>query len=78
MALTPEYVMAHYHLGVVQQRRGDLEAAAREFERAQEEMVGDTSTLHHLAAIRRARGDERGAEELLRALKSAGAKEVAG
>ncbi len=76
VALTPEYVMAHYHLGIVHERRNDLEAAAHEFERAHDQMVGDTSSLHHLASIRRAQGNHKGAEELLNRLRPVGAKEA--
>ena len=33
-SLTPEYLMARYHIGVIHERQGDLDAAAREFQRA--------------------------------------------
>jgi hypothetical protein len=54
-----------------------VNAASREFELAQEELIGDTSSLYHLAMLRRANGDEQGAQELLARLRSAGAKEAA-
>ena len=69
MALTPEYVMAHYHLGIVHERRGELDAAAIEFEKAQDGMISDQSSLWHLAGVRHAQGDERGAEEILARLE---------
>jgi Flp pilus assembly protein TadD len=70
MALTPEYVMAHYHLGIIYERGEELEAAATEFERAREDMVGDQSSLWHLAKVRAAQGDTRAAEQLRERLKS--------
>jgi len=66
VALTPEYLMAHYHIGVIHERRGETEAAEREFQRSLDEAVGEASSLFHLATIRRAKGDKKGAEELLR------------
>jgi tetratricopeptide (TPR) repeat protein len=66
IVLTPEYLMAHYHLGVLYERRGEFEAAAREFERSLEELRGDVSSLYHLAMVRRAQGDDTAAEKLLR------------
>jgi Flp pilus assembly protein TadD len=64
--LTPEYVMAHYHLGVIHEREGETEVARREFERSLEEGVHELSSLFHLSVIRRAQGDTAGADELLR------------
>ena len=58
--------MAHYHLGIIYERKGDYEAAAREFECGLEESNGDVSSLYHLALIRRAQGDPAVADELLR------------
>jgi Flp pilus assembly protein TadD len=58
--------MAHYHLGVIHEREGETEIARREFERSLEEGVHDLSSLFHLALIRRAKGDNAGADELLR------------
>ncbi len=66
VALTPEYLMAHYHLGVIHERRGATEAAVREFQHSLDEAVGEVSSLLHLATIRRAKGDKKGADELLR------------
>ena len=65
MILTPEYLMAHYHMGVIHERRGDLDAAEREFEKSLAEAVGEVSSIYHLALIRRQRGDIKGAEQLL-------------
>ncbi len=65
MILTPEYLMAHYHMGVIHERRGDMQAAEREFRRSLDEGVGEVSSLFHLAVIRRSSGDEKGAQELL-------------
>ncbi len=36
-ALTPEYLMARYHIGVIHERLGDLDAAEREFQRSLDE-----------------------------------------
>jgi Flp pilus assembly protein TadD len=58
--------MAHYHLGVIHEREGATEIARREFEQSLEEGVHELSSLFHLAVIRRAQGDDAGAEELLR------------
>jgi Flp pilus assembly protein TadD len=66
IALTPEYLMANYHIGVIHERRGETEAAEREFRRSLDEAVGEVSSLFHLAIIRRSKGDENGAEDLLR------------
>jgi len=57
--------MAHYHLGVIHEREGQFEIARREFERSLEEGVHELSSLFHLASIRRAHGDNAGADELL-------------
>jgi hypothetical protein len=76
--LTPEYLMSHYHIGVIHERRGDHTAAAREFERGQDEGVGEVSSLFHLAVIRRAQGDDAGAKALLEKARDFGrAKAVA-
>jgi hypothetical protein len=56
--------MAHYHLGVIHERKGEYEAAAREFERSQEESSEDVSGLYHLALMREAKGDSKAAQEL--------------
>ena len=58
--------MAHYHLGIIHERQGEYEAAAREFERSLEESSGDVSSLYHLALVRDAQGDHSAAEELRR------------
>jgi tetratricopeptide (TPR) repeat protein len=70
--LTPEYLMAHYHMGVIYERKHDLAAAAAEFERSLAEGVGEVSSLHHMASIRRINGDELGAEDLLRRAREFG------
>jgi len=57
--------MSHYHIGVIHERLGDYAAAAREFQRSQDEGVGEVSSLFHLAVIRRSEGDEDGALRLL-------------
>jgi Flp pilus assembly protein TadD len=64
--------MAHYHLGVIYERQGDMERAALEFERSCEESIGEVSSLYHLAVIRRAQGDEAGANDLLRRAREFG------
>lgn len=64
--------MARYHMGVVHERRGEMGAAAREFQRSIEEGVGEVSSLYHLAVIRRAQGDEPAAQELLRRAREFG------
>jgi tetratricopeptide (TPR) repeat protein len=70
MALTPEYVMAHYHMGVVQERLGQLSEAAGEFNKAQEEMIGDQSSLWHLANVHHAQGNDGLAQHLRERLKA--------
>ena len=64
--------MAHYHLGVIYERQGNVEKAALEFERSCEESIGEVSSLYHLALIRRAQNDEAGANELLRRAREFG------
>lgn len=64
--LTPEYLMAHYHIGVIHERRGDVEAAEHEFRHSLNEATGEVSSLFQLALILRQKGDLAGAEELLR------------
>jgi hypothetical protein len=44
--------MARYHIGVIYERRGDLEAAAREFQRSLDEGVGERSSQYHIEKIR--------------------------
>ncbi|HEY0592614.1 MAG TPA: hypothetical protein VGF40_12665, partial [Thermoanaerobaculia bacterium] len=65
MILTPEYLMAHYHMGVIHERLGEMDKAEREFRRSLDDGVGEVSSLFHLAVIRKSRGDEKGAQELL-------------
>jgi Flp pilus assembly protein TadD len=57
--------MAHYHIGVIHERRGAYAAAEHAFERSLEEDVGEVSSLFHLAVILRTRGDAQGARRLL-------------
>ena len=64
-ALTPEYLMANYHMGVIHARRNEPDRAARSFQRAIDELVGEVSSVYHLAMLRRAAGDEEQAEALL-------------
>jgi Flp pilus assembly protein TadD len=64
---------------VIHERRGAFAAAESAFERSQEEGVGEVSSLFHLAAILRTRGDEAGARRLLeRAREFAHAQVLAG
>ncbi len=65
-ALTPEYLMANYHMGVVHERRNEPDKAARSFQRGIDELVGEVSSVFHLAKLRQAQGDEEGAERLLK------------
>ena len=65
-ALTPEYLMAYYHMGVIHERSNEPEKAARSFQRGIDELVGEVSSVYHLAMLRKARGDQEGAEELLK------------
>lgn len=64
-ALTPEYLMANYHMGVIHERREEPEEASRSFQRGIDELVGEVSSVYHLAKLRAAQGDQEGAEELL-------------
>ena len=57
--------MARYHIGVIYERTGDLEAASREFHRSIDEGVGEASSLYHLAQIHTANGDEATAARFL-------------
>jgi Flp pilus assembly protein TadD len=65
--------MAHYHMGVIHERRGELDLAAREFEKSLDDGIDEASSLYHLALIRRQKGDDKGAEELLRRAREFGA-----
>jgi tetratricopeptide (TPR) repeat protein len=65
-ALTPEYLMANYHMGVVHERRNQPDKAARSFQRAIDELVGEVSSVYRLARLRQAQGDEEQAEALLK------------
>jgi Tfp pilus assembly protein PilF len=49
--VTPEYVMAHYHLGVIYFKQGELEKARLSFERVLEEDPNDTSSAKYLSQI---------------------------
>ena len=64
--MTPEYLMANYHMGVIHERRGEPEEAERSYRRNLDESVGEVSSLYHLALLRRNQGDESQAEELLK------------
>ena len=63
--LTPEYVMARYHIGVIHERRGDVAAAAREFEHSMAEGVGEVAASTTWRQIRRGQGRTNEAEALL-------------
>jgi tetratricopeptide (TPR) repeat protein len=67
-----EHLMAHYHIGVIHERRGETAAAEREFRRSLDESIGEVSSLFHLALIRRAAGDTAGADELLQRAREFG------
>ena len=58
--------MARYHIGVIYKRMGDLDAAAREFQRAIDDGLEEVSGLYHLADIHESKGDEATAKELLK------------
>ena len=76
-ALTPEYLMANYHMGVIHERRNDPDAAARSFQRGIDELVGEVSSVYHLAMLRKAQGELEESEELLKRTREfAGAKGV--
>ena len=64
-ALTPEYLMARYHIGVIYERMERWEEAAREFRRAADEVVEDVSSLYHLAECHRHLGDEAAAAKTM-------------
>lgn len=57
--------MAYYHMGVIHERRGEKEDAARSFQRAIDELVGEVSSLYHLALLRSEAGDDDAAADLL-------------
>lgn len=65
-ALTPEYLMANYHMGVIHERRNEPDRAARSFQRAIDELVGEVSSVFRLARLRQAEGDDEEAEALLK------------
>jgi hypothetical protein len=58
--------MANYHMGVIHERRQKPGEAARSFQRGIDELVGEVSSVYHLAKLRQAAGDQEGAEELLK------------
>ena len=70
--LTPEYLMARYHIGVVHERLGDKESAAREFNRSSEGVVGEVSSLYHLARIRKSEGNDAESDELMKRVREFG------
>jgi Flp pilus assembly protein TadD len=75
-ALTPEYLMARYHIGVIYERLGDFDSAAREFQRSADDVVEEVSSLYHLAQIQRSRGDDATAEKLLEQARQFGQTNV--
>ena len=64
-ALTPEYLMAYYHMGVIYERLNQPDKAAQSFQRAIDEVVGEVSSVYHLARLRQAEGNGEEAEALL-------------
>ena len=74
--LTPDYLMAHYHMGVTHERRGEMEAAERAFEYSEDHVVGEVSSLFHLAVLRRAQGDTAAAMEYQRRAREFGQVEL--
>jgi hypothetical protein len=64
--------MAHYHMGVIRERQGQVEAAERAFEYSEGQAVGEVSSLFHLAVLRKKQGDAAGAEECLRRAREFG------
>ena len=66
--------MARYHVGVVHERKGNTEAAAREFQRSIDEGISEVSSVFHLAQIRRAEGREEEAKALLERAREFGAQ----
>ncbi len=64
--------MAHYHMGVIHERRGEIDAAERAFEYSEDHVVGEVSSLFHLAVLRRAQGDAAAAMEYLRRAREFG------
>jgi hypothetical protein len=74
--LTPEYLMARYHMGVIRERMQKFEDAEREFRSSVEDGVGEASSLFHLAGIARSRGNDEEADELLRRARQFGRTEA--
>jgi len=72
--LTPEYQRARYHIGIIHQRKGELDEAEREFRGNVAEGIGEASSLYHLAEIQRSRGDEKAAAALLDQAREFGRK----
>jgi Flp pilus assembly protein TadD len=70
--------MARYHVGVIHERRDDMEGAAREFRASMNEGIGEVSSVYHLAMIHRRRGDEPTATDLLRRAREFGRAATAG
>jgi Flp pilus assembly protein TadD len=68
--------MSRYHIGVIYERLGDLDAAAREFQRSMDDGIGEVSSVYHLAQLHKARGDEKTAEKLLKHAQEFGRKNV--
>jgi tetratricopeptide (TPR) repeat protein len=64
-ALTPEYVRARYFIGVIHERRGAWDAALREFRSTDDDGIGEVSSLWHMAAVYRAKGDTKAADEAM-------------
>jgi Flp pilus assembly protein TadD len=64
--------MAHYHMGVIRERLGEIEGAERAFEYSRDQAVGEVGSLFHLAVLRREQGDMTGAEECLRRAREFG------
>ena len=73
-SLTPEYLMARYHIGVIHERLGNFEEAKQAFHRSMDEGVRECSSLFHLAEIARMEGDPARADELVRKAREIGCR----
>ena len=67
LRLNPDYANAHYNLGVVLQRKGDLEGAERSFRAALRINPKDVSAHFNLGIVLEKKGDLEGAERSYRA-----------
>jgi len=67
--IDPDYVNAHYNLGIALQRIGELEEAAREFEYVVARRADNIQTLILLGNIRRTTGDFQRSVECYRSIQ---------